>query len=320
MKIIFLLIIFTILNFVGMSQVKENNVMEVSNNTKHYLSDDYLVADRSFNKRDNKKTKPSDKSNNEDKKKVSDNTKHDTNKTKTNLNKVDSNTNKVVSNTDKVVSNIDKVNSNTNKVVSNIVKVDSNTDKAVSDTDKKKQKSVHEKTVEQDSYKKEEVDNDNVSEDEISEDENYNVSDDSSDDDTIGIEMGPFSVLIGGTYLPITNDATQARIDRADQELVNWGSNYTPSKTIGDGSSLYLAVESSGYGSLMYSNPQSITFSDSNNDVSEYNLVGVHGPYNYKRYFDDNWVSAVRGEQGEAIFIQTCISADSSYKIWEYRR
>lgn len=115
------------------------------------------------------------------------------------------------------------------------------------------------------------------------------------------------TIIINGYELSISNVNTQARLDARYQELVNWGPNYVGYKTVGGGS-IYLAVHVDSYGWLVQQ-ANSITLKDINGNVKTYHRAGTLGPVYGGEEIPDYLFNYLNGAEGDAIAIQTCVSA-----------
>lgn len=126
------------------------------------------------------------------------------------------------------------------------------------------------------------------------------------------------TIVINGYELSISNVNTQARLDARYQELVNWGPDYVGYKTVGGGS-IYLAVHVDSYGWLVQQ-ANSITLKDVNGNVKTYYRAGTLGPVYGGEEMPDYSFSYLTGEEGDAIAIQTCVSAyDSTSYVHVFR-
>lgn len=135
--------------------------------------------------------------------------------------------------------------------------------------------------------------------------------------------MEPYSLLIGGVYFPITNNASQERIDQKNQEFVNWsalydeGSGEITSKTHGNGRNLYLTAHMRPWGDYPFHH-NTLEFADRDGTIRTYVLEGIYGTYE-DGTLPDIVIRSATGVNGDGLVFQTCVDAAFNYKVAVFR-
>ena len=127
------------------------------------------------------------------------------------------------------------------------------------------------------------------------------------------------TIIIQGVELGINNSATQEALDKRGKELINWSSSIVENKLVNGEQGVYLAVHRNSYGHLVRK-AKEIKFKDINGQEKIYKLSETLGPFKWSENPPNSEVEEYLDcKKGDAIAIQTCVGANSTYKIFVFR-
>lgn len=129
------------------------------------------------------------------------------------------------------------------------------------------------------------------------------------------IERPKNSIRINGEDYPIRVGA-QDEVNEMNREFINTGCYFARRdgtggveyKTNGDGMSIYLAIESEGYGHVIW-NTKKFDFTDINGNTESYHFIGTgcYMHYDYGIFEEQEYKETIyAGYAGDLIAIQTC--------------